>query len=938
MLRKIVLYLVLILVLFIGLLFAIPYFFKGQIVDYAKEQLNEQLNAKVDFKDVNLSLIRNFPKLRASLDDLLIIGEGPFANDTLANIDELALTMPLRNIISQDPIEILGINVVRPIIKAKVLKDGKANWDITKPSPAGTEAEASSYNIKIKEYSVSNGEIIYEDLASNMFMSMKDIDHEGAGDFTQDIFDLATQTDIAQMSFLFDGIKYLNKVKVDAKADFAIDNNKNQYTFKQNDIKLNNLALGFAGSVALLRDAYKMNMRFDAKESSLKNFISILPAAYTKDFDDVKAEGQMAFNGKVNGVYSDSSYPAFDVNLNIDNGNIKYPSLPNSIDKVNVKAKIENSDGILDNTVVDIRPLTFEIDNAPFDMQMLIKTPMSDPDVDMIAKGKLDLAQLAQSYPVEGVSKLAGLMDVDVKAKAKMSAIEKERYSDVMMDGYLKMENVEVEGEITPLPLSLKALDMTFSPQKANVNQMDGQIGTSDFDIKGSLENLLPYYLGEGTLKGSVMLNSNSLDMNEYLTGEASTEESSAPLEAIEVPKDLDLALVGNAGVVYYDDLQLNNVKGSLTIKDGALTFNDVKTNIFDGQIVMNGAYDTSEGVEAPAVNFKYAVQSLNIQKAFEKLNTIQMLAPVCKFIDGTFNTELAMDGVLGKDLSPQWMTWSGNGLLAVLKGAIKGFAPLEKLAEELKIKALDNISLQDMKTWFKFKDGRVEVGPFEIVKDNIKMAVAGSHGIDQSLDYKIFAAIPKDKMGKQASAMVDNLASQAKAQGISLKVPDFINVAIDVQGTITQPKIKLNYEDAFNNAKQSLMQMAQAYADSLKGEVTQRVEKEVEELKNKATEKVEEELDKAKEQLEAKKQALEDQAKEELEKQKAKAKKELEDKAKKEAEKLKKEAEKKLKDEAKKKAEDAAQKAKDKVKDEVEDNIKDKAKDALKDMFKKPK
>ncbi|MCK7556927.1 AsmA family protein [Chitinophaga sedimenti] len=74
-------------VVLIALLIAIPYFFKGKIMAKVKEELNKQLNAKVDFKDVDISLIRRFPRLAVALKEFSVTGVAPFEGDTLVAVN-----------------------------------------------------------------------------------------------------------------------------------------------------------------------------------------------------------------------------------------------------------------------------------------------------------------------------------------------------------------------------------------------------------------------------------------------------------------------------------------------------------------------------------------------------------------------------------------------------------------------------------------------------------------------------------------------------------------------------------------------------------------------------------------------------------------------------------------------------------------------------------
>src|ERR1700751_2739921 len=69
--------------------FTAPFIFKGKITRLIKRQINEQVQAQVEFSGVSLSLFRHFPKLAIGLDSLRITGKGEFANDTLLSAKKI---------------------------------------------------------------------------------------------------------------------------------------------------------------------------------------------------------------------------------------------------------------------------------------------------------------------------------------------------------------------------------------------------------------------------------------------------------------------------------------------------------------------------------------------------------------------------------------------------------------------------------------------------------------------------------------------------------------------------------------------------------------------------------------------------------------------------------------------------------------------------------
>lgn len=190
MLKKIIIGIVGFLIVSLISLASIPLLFKDTIVSKLKSAINKNVNANVNFKDVDLSLISTFPNLGIDINDLVIIGIDSFATDTLANIKTLELNLNLMSVIKGETYQINSVNLFEPTIHAKVLKSGKANWDIAKAdsTAATTDTSKTSFKASLQEYSIDKGNITYDDALLGFYMNLKDVNHTGNGDFTQDFF------------------------------------------------------------------------------------------------------------------------------------------------------------------------------------------------------------------------------------------------------------------------------------------------------------------------------------------------------------------------------------------------------------------------------------------------------------------------------------------------------------------------------------------------------------------------------------------------------------------------------------------------------------------------------------------------------------------------------------------------------------------------------
>jgi hypothetical protein len=121
------------------------------------------------------------------------------------------------------------------------------------------------------------------------------------------------------------GVGYLTKTKTRFKADLDMNMPNMKFTFKENELNLNDLGLSFDGFVAMPKEDIDMDLKFAAKQTEFKSILSLIPTVYTKDFASVQTQGKLTLAGKANGTMHTSpdgksdTYPSFDINLGIAN-------------------------------------------------------------------------------------------------------------------------------------------------------------------------------------------------------------------------------------------------------------------------------------------------------------------------------------------------------------------------------------------------------------------------------------------------------------------------------------------------------------------------------------------------------------------------------------------------------------------------------------------
>ena len=807
---------------------AIPYFFKGKIMSIVKTELNKQLVADVDFKDVDISLIRRFPRLAVALEDLSVVNRAPFAGDTLFAVKKIDLALNLMSVIKGDKMDIYNVDIVAPRMHAIINKQGEVNWDITKPDTAQTtpaDTSSTKFALNLQKYSIEDATIRYDDQEGDMGMLIEGLNHQGKGDFTQDLFTLQTNTQAEGVTFRYGPIPYLLRTKTTMDADIQVDNKTSTYTFQKGKATLNNLELAFQGFFKLVNDStYGMDLTMKAPSTQFKDILSLVPAIFMQDFDKIKTSGTAAFDGYVKGNYSTNQMPAFGLNLAVKDGFFQYPDLPKPVKNIQVKMSVNNPDGVPDHTIVDMPSAHVEMDNTPLDMRLLVKTPISDMYVDGAAKGKLDLSKVSQFVKLEDGTALSGLVDADVSAKGYMSAIEKQAYDKFYAAGSILVSNLLYRSKDYPDGVKVNTLSMQFNPKNVTVSKFDGQYMGTNFQANGEVNNMLAYMLKNQPLDGKLTVKADQVDLDKWM-GTTETTAAATPADTASapfaVPANLNLALQAQVDKVHYDKLDMSNLSGYLLLKDETVSMEQIKANALQGNMEVTGSYSTKNSKTSPDINMSYSVQNVDVQQTFNAFNTVQALMPVAKFLNGKINSQLKLSGKLGQDMMPLLSSLTGDGNLLVLEGALQKFGPIDQLASTLNVSQLKNFSLRDVKTYFAFENGRVKVNPFKVNVSNISMLVGGSHGLDQSLDYTLQMTLPRSVIGKQGDALVTSLASQATAKGIPVNISDSIHLNVLLGGNITKPTYKTDLQETasgtLNNLKDQATTLVKNRVDTVK-------------------------------------------------------------------------------------------------------------------------
>lgn len=584
------------LILFVAIilfLFAAPFLFQDKIKEVIRKDLNNMLNAEVFFEDIGLSFFKNFPNACISLQEFGVVNESPFNGDTLVSAHSFELVADVMSVISGDEIRLKRLNLRQPRMLVQVLEDGTASYDIMKPDTVATEAVTDttppsemSLKIGLQSYTIEDAFIVYKDATMPVSVKVSGFNHEGSGDFTETNFDLRTRTRSKKTTVVYDGITYLNEGELEADMDMNIDIAKDLIVkLLDNNIRINALQMAVDGEMSMPGDDINMDFTFKSPQTDFGSLFSLVPGVYTEDFGDIKTAGKLALEGFVKGTYNDTAMPGFGLDMNVEDGNVQYPDLPEPLSNIQLDMHVHEPDGTFEKMLIDVRKFHTDLGTNPIDAAVQVEG-LDKMKISGKVTADVKLDELSQMVPLEG-NTLRGLFKIDAQADGvydeangtfpKVDAIMS------LKEGYVKNEEYNAEISDFHFNATLSDADQDLTQARFEVpdfhfvmdgEPIDGSLNVVNFDDpqynlkargKLDLEKVMQIYPIEG------MELSGKLTIEDF--------ETSGQLSDVEAERYTQLPTSGQVKIEnlrYYDA----EVGPPVTIAQGSARFTPERLQI----------------------------------------------------------------------------------------------------------------------------------------------------------------------------------------------------------------------------------------------------------------------------------------------------------------------------------------------------------------------
>lgn len=797
-----------VIIVLLAALLILPITLKGKIGQIVKSEANKLLTAHLEFDELDISLLRHFPNASIDLNGLLLTsGVAPFEGDTIVAADRISVVVNLLSLFGDEGFEVRRVLLKAPYIHGQKSAEGTVNWDVMKVSETPNEEEVteeenpteetpSTFRLALKDVTISEATLRYEDDSTHMRAAISPLNLHLAGNFSAARSLLELQTVASNILFENEGVRLANGLELELQADLDADLENKRFTLSDNLFRINAIRMMLTGEVALPDQGVEVDLALRSDKVEFREILSLIPAFYTRDFDELTADGELKLEGSAKGLLAGDKLPAFALRLGVKEGSFKYASLPKAVTGIRLDAEVKNPGGTLDATTLNIPDFGLTMAGNSLSARLSAATPFSDLRFDVGADGKVDLGAIKEVYPLGDSISLAGLLTLDVAAAGRLSDLEAQRFEQMKASGKLTLE--AMKANIGTLPeVEIERITATISPSALTLGDSRLRVGQSDLQANGQLSNYLAWALRDEMLKGRLYIKSELLDLNELLgalpASEESPEESapspeaeeSAPLTAPAVPQNLDLSLETSLNRILFQRMTITDFTGNLAIKQGKVDMSKLAMQALGGSLSASGSYSTAESETAPRLKFKAEVRDASFERTFDELDIVRKMVPLFEKTGGNYSLSLDMTTRLKQDFSVDYPTLNATGELRsgnIELGNVPIYAALSTALGSGKLPAS---TAKNLVVKFSIADGRLTTQPFDLKLGSTILNLSGSTGLDQTIDYTARVALP----------------------GTAGSVVQQLNVKIG--GSFSSPKISVDVAEAARTAATNLANQA---------------------------------------------------------------------------------------------------------------------------------
>lgn len=796
--------------LLIIILFTISTYYKEDVKQYVITEVNSQLNTQVivNSKDINFSLLKNFPYASVDFNNLKALDAGDYKKkDTLFNAKKISFQFNLLDIFRKN-YHVKKIEIENVKIDIHVDENGNDNYHFWKTS---STKKNNSFSFALEKIVLNNIHVIYNNFEKKQFINALINKGELAGEFSNTNYTLKVNSQLFVNSITIDSVNYINQKNVSTDFTLQVDNQTAIYKIENGKIKIEDLAFEVGGSI-INNEKLAVDIALQGKDMNIKTLLSLIPKTYKNKIENYKSTGEFYFSATVKGAFSKIDTPKIIANFGIKKAAITEIKEKIVLSDVNLVGNYTNGNK-KEPSSLTLKPFSATIKKNAIEGSLSIYN-LEKPIISGKIKANIELSELQRFLKIDTIQTISGNLKVDAVFGENKNNEPSKNHTDINTSGDLQISNMNLKLKNNAIQFKNITGNFKFNNNDLIVDGLKGNIASSDFELKGFFRNIIAYALkSKENVSIEASLYSNFINLNELLEDKEENKQAENKYK-LKFSEHLNVNINTEVQSLKFRKFEASSIKGVIKLQKKKLMMDPISFSTMNGTITASALVDGSDSTKID-VTCLANIDKINITKMFYSLENFGQNYIMDKNIKGITTCKIKLSSEFSPQLEMDMNTLNASLDMNIENGELNNVDAMKSLSRFIDLKELENIRFSTLKNQIEIKRQKIYFSKMEVKSSAINLTALGTHTFNNTIDYKIKLSLNellarKAKRAKKENSDFGEVADDGLGR---------TNLFLSMTGTVEKPIIKYDSKSAVKNVKKDLKEEKKNFKNILKDE-----------------------------------------------------------------------------------------------------------------------
>lgn len=820
---------ILILLVFIALGIADYYIssHKDKVIAMVKDKVESSTGAQVQINDLDISIWRDFPRLRVGLTNVVI--KDSVFQAPLLQFERIYTKINVFKAIFGN-VKLGELRLVNGNINLLTDTSGYSNLSVfqsKKPKKEKTKDE-DDQDLPVKEVYIENVHFVLNDQKGRKYygIQVNKLNANVLPSGSKYKIDLGMNVRVDGLVFTLDKGPFLKgKTLVTNWNNMQFDSKTGDLTFDKSPVKIDDHVFNIGGGFNFSSDSAKskLDLKIDSKSTTFADCVSLLASNLKVTLSNYTCSEKVDVVASLYGSLQQST-PHIIVKLVAPNNNVGIKSLGVELDSCSF---IGNYDNQVDkkllpddpNSTIIIQKFKGNMTGVPFIGQKINIQDLKNPYIDMSLLSAGRLVKLNQQLNMQTINFLDG------EAKILLT------YKGRIPEGLGLLQNLSGEfavhnGKAMYLPKQLLFENcngtITFSKNNLKVDNLRATLNNNSIFVNIDGNSIV------GTKSGQASIGYINCDINApYLNlgyfsnlfkesapskstkaankKSANTGLAASPLQIDNLLRKGEFRLNINSKQIKYNNFNAYNFQTNIIFKDNDWALKKFTLNHAGGSIGVTGVVNPASGNNNKA-NVNLSIDHVQLDKLLYAFDNFGVNGLSYKNLKGTLTAKAHMTSLIDRNGSIIPKSSVGRLAFRLDKGQLLNYPPLLSIQKYVfKKRDLNNVQFANISDTIYIRHGNFFINRMEIASTALRLFVEGIYSPTGNSDISIqvpFSSLLKKKEKEEALDKTD----PNKGAGASVYIRATssnggpMSIKLDIFKKLRKDNIKERFEKEFGS------------------------------------------------------------------------------------------------------------------------------------------